>query len=987
VPDNKQPPFADPDRPKSDITKDAVTSDPFATIISSDDQTTLAPGSLTPPRYFTEPQLSDTTAHYRVGAVVAGRYQILRVLGEGGMGTVYMATDRELNRTVALKTVRQEYASNPALIQRFKQELILAREVTHRNVVRIFDLGEAEGVKFITMEYVDGEPLVDVLHRRGRFPPKEAADIIEKVCLALEAAHAEGVVHRDLKPANIMQDKQGRIVVMDFGLAHSVQLSSADLGPVEAPSVNFEMDSSYRSMPGSLVGTPRYMSPEQALCDEVDARSDIYALGLIFYELLTGQIPFKSSQPMEALLKRTQEDAPALIVVDPQIPRALSYVVAKCLQRERKLRYQSVADLLADLNRWRKPVRRGWVYAAAGTGILLIVGVQLLVQRKAEPAQHAPLSILVADFKNNTGDSVFNGTLEPALGTALEGASFITDFDRGQAHKIAAELQPGAATLDEQLARLVATRENINVVVNGSVSPKRNAYDIQVRAIDPTNGKVLVTANDTADKKDVLRTLGKLAAPIRSVLGDKTPESVQVSAAETFSTDSLEAAHEYSEAGAADFAGKLDEAIQHGLKAVELDPNLGRAYAIVAIQYYNMGQTQQAEKYFKLALSKIDHMSEREKYRTRGAYYLATNEIDKAQEEFSQLVKLYPADSAGHANLAAAYFFHRDMSHAVEEARKTLTMYPKDVVTRSNMALYDMYAGDFAGGIEEANNTLEMNPSFAKGYEALALSQLGLGHPQEASAAYERLAKVKPQGNSPAAIGEADLALYEGRPSDAVKILERAVRDDLAAKNPDGAAKKLVMLGGAYLMAHNEAQALGAADQAVKQSKDFGIEYLAARVYLGANKPQKALALAKDLGNQLEGDPEAYGKLIEAEAELGAGKAREALDLINDSRKFADTWMGRYDAALAYSRAERYAEADSELEICVKRRGEATALFLDESPTYYMFPPVYYYLGRTQEGLGSPAAADSYKTFLVIKTKGSDPLVADARRRLGSHQP
>jgi tetratricopeptide (TPR) repeat protein/predicted Ser/Thr protein kinase len=985
VPDNKQPPFADPDRPKSNLTQDAVISDPFATIIPSDDQPTLAPGSATPARYFIEPQLSDTTAHYRVGAVVAGRYQILRVLGEGGMGTVYMATDRELNRTVALKTVRQEYASNPALIQRFKQELILAREVTHRNVVRIFDLGEAEGVKFITMEYVDGEPLVDVLHRRGKFPPKEAADIIEKVCLALEAAHAEGVVHRDLKPGNIMQDKQGRIVVMDFGLAHSVHMSSANLGPESAPVASFEMDSSYRSMPGSLVGTPRYMSPEQALREEVDARSDIYALGLIFYELLTGEIPFKSSQPMEALLKRTQEDPPALIVVDPQIPRALSYVVAKCLQRERKLRYQSVADLLTDLNRWRKPVRRSRVYAAAGTAILLIVGVQLLVQRKAAPAQHAPLSILVADFKNNTGDSVFDGTLEPALGTALEGASFITDFDRGQAHKIAAELQPGAATLDEQLARLVATRENINVVVSGAVSPKRNAYDIQVRAVDPTNGKVLVTANDTADKKDVLRTLGKLAAPIRSVLGDKTPESVQVSAAETFSTDSLEAAHEYSEAGAADFAGNSDQAIQHGLKAVQLDPNLGRAYAIVAIQYYNMGQTQQAEKYFKLALSKLDHMSDREKYRTRGAYYLATDAIDKAQEEFSQLVKLFPADSAGHANLAAAYFFHRDMAPAVEEARKTLAMYPRDVLTRNNVSLYDMYAGDFAAGIEEAKATLEMNPALAKGYEGLALSQLGLGHPEEASATYEKLAKIKPQGISPAAIGRADVVLYEGRPNDAIKILEQGTRDDLADKNPDGAAKKLVMLGDAYLMAHNAAQALGAADQAVKQSKDFGIEYLAARVYLGANKPQKALALAKDLGSQLEGDPEAYGKLIEAEAAFGAGKAREALDLINDSRKFADTWMGRYDAALAYSRAERYAEADSELEICVKRRGEATALFLDESPTYYLFPPVYYYLGRAQEGLGSPNATESYKTFLAIKEKGSDPLVADARRRLGSH--
>jgi tetratricopeptide (TPR) repeat protein/predicted Ser/Thr protein kinase len=985
VPDNKQPPFADPDRPKSDITQDAVTSDPFATIIPSDDQPTLAPGSETPPRYFIEPQLSDTTAHYRVGAVVAGRYQILRVLGEGGMGTVYMATDRELNRTVALKTVRQEYASNPALIQRFKQELILAREVTHRNVVRIFDLGEAEGVKFITMEYVDGEPLVDVLHRRGKFPPKEAADIIEKVCLALEAAHAEGVVHRDLKPGNIMQDKQGRIVVMDFGLAHSVQMSRADLGPVEAPAASFEVDSSYRSMPGSLVGTPRYMSPEQALREEVDARSDIYALGLIFYELLTGQIPFKSSQPMEELLKRTQQDAPALIVVDPQIPRALSYVVAKCLQRERKLRYQSVADLLADLNRWRRPVRRGRVYAAAGTAILLIVGVQLLVQRRTAPGQHAPVSILVADFKNNTGDSVLDSTLEPALGTALEGASFISNFDRGEARKVAAELQPGAATLDEPLARLVATRENINVVVSGSISTKRNAYDIQVRAIDPTSGKLLVDAADTTGKKDVLPTLGKLAAPIRKALGDKTPQSVQVSAAETFSTGSLEAAHEYALAGTADFDGKWDVAIQHALKAVQLDPNLGRAYVIIAVQYYNQGEPQQADKYFKLALSKIDHMSDREKYRTRGAYYLAIHDTDKAIDELTQLVKLYPADSAGHGNLATAYLARRDMAHALQEQREAVAINPTSVVDISNLGLTAMYAGDFATGVEQSKASLALNSTFVPGFVGLGLSQLAEDHPADAIATYEALAKIKPEGTSQAAAGLADAALYEGRVSDAIKILEQGARGDLAGKNPDGAASKLAVLAQSYLLTGNRAAALRAADLAIQQSKDTGITFLAARAYVGAKEPQKGLVLAKQLEGQLEADPQAYAKLIEAEDAMSSGKNSEALDLISDSRKAADTWMGHYDAALVYVSAGKYAEADSELEVCLKRRGEATALFLDDSPTYHLFPPVYYYLGRAQEGLSSPAAAESYKTFLAIKAKGNDPLVADARRRLASH--
>src|SRR4029077_7971897 len=217
-----------------------------------------------------------------IGTLLADRYEILELLGQGGMGAVYKARDTELDRVVALKLIRPELASNPEILRRFKQELILARDVTHRNVIRIFDLGQAKGFKFITMEFVEGRDLRTVLRERGKLPPEETVQIIAQVCRALEAAHAAGVVHRDLKPQNIMLDTKERVYVMDFGIAHSL----------ETPGM---------TQTGVLMGTPEYMSPEQAKGIKVDARSDLFALGVIFYEMLTGISPYKADTAIATL--------------------------------------------------------------------------------------------------------------------------------------------------------------------------------------------------------------------------------------------------------------------------------------------------------------------------------------------------------------------------------------------------------------------------------------------------------------------------------------------------------------------------------------------------------------------------------------------------------------------------------------------------------------------------------------------------------------
>src|SRR5271167_3656018 len=269
-----------------------------------------------------------------VGTVLGARYEILRLLGQGGMGAVYKAQDRELERFIALKVIRPELAVQPEILHRFKQELILARQVTHKNAIRIFDLGEADGIKFITMEYIEGHDVKHIVDEQGKLKTEESVRIIEQVCLALEAAHAEGVVHRDLKPQNIMVEaKSGRISVMDFGIARSTEMGGM-------------------TQTGVMLGTPDYMSPEQVMGEHVDARSDLFTLGVIFYQLLTGDMPYKADTVQASMFKRTRELPKRAIEADSTVPQFLSDLAEKCLQIDVNLRYQTAREIREDLEAW-----------------------------------------------------------------------------------------------------------------------------------------------------------------------------------------------------------------------------------------------------------------------------------------------------------------------------------------------------------------------------------------------------------------------------------------------------------------------------------------------------------------------------------------------------------------------------------------------------------------------------------------------------------
>ena len=928
------------------------------------------------------PTSTMATGELSPGTVLDGRYEILQLIGRGGMGAVYKAHDKELERFVALKLIRPDLARNPEMVRRFKLELILARQVTHRNVIRIFDLGQAGGIKFITMDFVDGHDLRALLKEKGKFPPAEAARVMLQICRALEAAHGEHVIHRDLKPQNIMLDGKGRVYVMDFGIARSVHVPGM-------------------TQTGALIGTPEYMSPEQARGENLDQRSDIFSLGVIFYEILTGTKPYPSDIPLATLWKRMQEPVTPPVKLEPSLPLALNEVVVKALQIEPENRFASAREMAHQLELWLGPSAESsaiflpapktthyWKWASAALGALLIVAVvafRLKGPVKPPPA-HAPVSVLVADFANTTGDSIFDETLEPPLSVALEDASFISSYNRNQAKKIAAQLQPGASSLEETTARLVGVREGISFVVAGLIEKRGSGYKVRSRMLEAATGKIVLEMNENADdKKGVLGAVGKIAAQTRRVLGDTTPESAQVTAAGTFTTSSLEAAHAYAMAQDLQWAGKWEEAIPLYEQAIQFDPNLGRAYAGLAATSSNMGRPKDAEKYYQLALAHIDRMSEREKYRTRGGYYLANREPRKAIDEYSSLVQQFPSDAAGYSNLALAYFFLRDMSKAMEQGRRAVELAPKALLQLNNLALYSVYAGDYAAAAGVARSVLAQNGSSVDAYGALAMAQMGQGQLRDAEETLQKMTNIGARGSDMARMGQADLLLYQGKTKDAITLLQEANGKSVKMDDSTLAAHTLLEAE-AKLAAGRASEAVVDAKSALTHDNGAISQFAAGRIYVEAGQYAPVQGIVSQLSGRLDPDGQAYGKLLEGEMTLKRGEAKRAIALFLEAQKLSDTWIGRLDLGRAYIEAGAFAEADSELENCLKRRGEASAIYLDDVPTFRRLPPVYYYLGRAQEGLKSPAADDSFKAFLAIKKNGDEAgLVKDAERRVASH--
>jgi tetratricopeptide (TPR) repeat protein len=812
---------------------------------------------------------------------------------------------------------------------------------------------------------------------------------MEQAACGLAAAHREGIIHRDLKPGNIMCEKSGRVVVMDFGLART-----------------FQGDGMTRA--GAMMGTIEYMSPEQAQGLEVTASSDIFTFGLILYELLAGVTPFYAESAIASLLKRSQQRAIPLADVDKNIPGKLSNIVAKCLEKEPANRYQSAQELDADLRAWQG--RGGGISASSAqlrlmrlkempwtrwaiVGVLLVAvaaGLAWFISKRQQTAQsgaHVPVSVLVSDFANHTGDPLLDGTLEPMLGEALEGASFVNLYSRVDARKLAGKLPHPSDKLDEQSARLVAMDQGVHAVITGEIDLRGDAYEISATALDAVNGKVLAKSDVTvANKQDILSSLSKLAAPIRKALGDSTPASVQFDEVSGgLKAASLEAVHQVSIGVDEQFAGKFQDAFNSFKKAADLDPKFTWAYTGMAAMAQDLGKPGDALNYMKLAMQHVDSMTERERYRDRGLYYLTAGDWQNCVQENTQLVTHFPADRVGQNNLATCYTQLRNAPKALEAAKHAVEIVPRGVGPRLNLAFISAFAGDFAASEKEAHTVLSINPSAAQGYLVLAEAQLGEGQLDQAADSYHHLASFGPVFTSMATAGLADLAAYQGKYADAAHLLSQGAAADVAAKDPDDAARKFVALGTIEELQGKQSAAISDTDKALTNSKSPQIEFLAAKNYAEAAEFAKAHKLATTLSSALTSESQAYGKIIEGLIALKKKDANEAVKQITAANNLLDTWIGRFELGRAYIEAGAFPEADSELDQCMKRRGEAIELFMDNTPTYAYFPPVYYYQGRTREGMKSEGFADFYKTYLSIRGQSpEDPMVADIHRRLGT---
>lgn len=582
-------------------------------------------------------------------------------------------------------------------------------------------------------------------------------------------------------------------------------------------------------------------------------------------------------------------------------------------------------------------------------GVLAVaLGISLYGNYRAERRAGAdsgaaqPVSVLIADLSNRTGDPVFDGTLEEALGVGLEGAPFITNFQRESARQLAEEIKPGSQ-LNEESARLVAVREGIKVVLSGVIEPADSGFNLSMRAVNPSDGKIIKDATATAaSRDDVLPAVGSLAAQIREALGDTSLEGGKLKDAETFTAASLEAASFYTRAQTLAERNKDDEALPLYQKAVEADAEFARAYSGWGLSAFKLGRRTEATEQWNRALKLLDRMTERERYRTLGLYYSVVSlNYDAAIENYSQLVKLYPADGAAHNNLAISYFMTLNFAQALAEGKRVLDVYPEDVQFRANYALYAMYASDLKTAVEEAGKVIKADPSYYLAYLPLAMQAMTLPDLAAARQVYERAAtQAGASGASLAAMGLADIALYDGKPADAEKILVDGIAADLNDGNEQGVASKRGALARAYVMQGKRQEARATLEELTANASTDAAWVPAALVYVDLGETEQVRAIAGNLQQQLQRQSRAYAKMLEGLLALRDQKPVEAVDALKSALGLADLWLVRYTLGQAYLAAGYPAEAKSEFEACVKRRGEAAALFLDDTPTYRYYASV-----------------------------------------------
>jgi serine/threonine protein kinase/tetratricopeptide (TPR) repeat protein len=690
------------------------------------------------------------------GQTFAGRFEVVEELGHGGMGRVYKVFDTRAKEKIALKLLKPEVAADEAAIERFENELRFARKVSHRNVCRMYDLGDEKGTRYITMEYVPGEDLKSMLRMMGPMSPGKTLHIARQICEGLAEAHRLGVVHRDLKPHNIMIDREGNVRIMDFGIARSLKVKGL-------------------TGAGIVVGTPEYMSPEQMEGKEADGRSDIYSLGIILYEMVTGRLPFEGETFVAIALKQRTETPKPPKELNPQLPDDLSRLILRCLEKDPAARYQSAEAILADLGKIDKglpttdkalPVKKTTrsktitvkfnlkkAVVVPLIGVLGVLAAALVVWQFVARGAGARRSIAVITFKNQTGDKAFDFLREAIpnlLITSLEQSKrFRVTTWEGLKDSLSELGKERDAAIDEELGFELCRRKGIETIIVGTYTKAGEMFATDAKVWDVGARQILRTAAARGQGVDsILRNqIDELSRAIAKGKGlDALKIEISPSTIAEAMTTSLEA-YNYYLRGRDDLERWLySDAKRFLQRAVELDPTFAHAYLLLGEACGLLGEGNARIEAYRKAKEHAAKAPEKERLHIEAEYAAyVEKDADKRIRILEEQTRKFPDEKRVHLDLGTHYRQHGLLTEAKREYQKALALDPGYGPVLNELAYVYADSGDFEKALEYFRKYAAVSPGDPNPLDSIAEVSLRKGDLDEALRKYEEAVEVRPE--------------------------------------------------------------------------------------------------------------------------------------------------------------------------------------------------------------------------------------------------